>query len=91
MLVNGADSLPIYSVHMSDLGVYLLGCLCQPFFLGLSIEKFIPAHPLIDSTLQGQTTFQRLACWVLLHNPQPEVPFQVDNDNGEIKLVLGYP
>ena len=31
-------------------------------------------------SLQGQTTFQRLACWVLQHNPQPEVPFQVDNN-----------
>ena len=42
-------------------------------------------------SLQGQTTFQRLACWVLQHNPQPEVPFQVDDDNGNNKLVLGHP
>jgi hypothetical protein len=42
------------------------------------------------STLQGQT-FQRLASWVLQHNPQPEVPFQVDDDSGKKKLVLGHP
>ena len=36
-------------------------------------------------SLQGQTTFQRLAGWVLQHNPQPEVPFQVD-DNGKNKI-----
>jgi hypothetical protein len=41
-------------------------------------------------SLQGQTIFQRLACWVLQHNPQPVVPFQVDDD-GKIKLVLGNP
>ena len=41
-------------------------------------------------SLQGQTTFQRLAGWVLQHNPQPEVPFQVDGDRKN-KLVLGYP
>ena len=33
-------------------------------------------------SLQGQA-FQRLACWVFQHNPQPEVPFQVDNDNAK--------
>ena len=34
-------------------------------------------------SLQGQA-FQRLAHWVLQHKPQPEVPFQVD-DNGKNK------
>ena len=43
-----------------------------------------------SSFLQGQTTFQGLACWVLQHNPLPDVPFQVD-DNRNIKLVLGHP
>ena len=41
-------------------------------------------------SLQGQA-FQRLACWVLQHNPWPEVPFQVDNNIEENKLVLGHP
>ena len=36
-------------------------------------------------SLQGQA-FQRLACWVLQHNPWPEVPFQVDNDSRNKKF-----
>jgi hypothetical protein len=44
-------------------------------------------------SLQGQTIFQRLAGWVLQHIPQPEVPFQVDDNNekNKTKLVLGHP
>ena len=38
-------------------------------------------------SLQGQA-FQRLACWVLQHNPQPEVPFQVDGDNEKNKKLV---
>ena len=39
MLVSGVESLPICSVHMPDLRIYILGLLCQPFFYGKTKEE----------------------------------------------------
>jgi hypothetical protein len=76
---EGSDTLPLSALdkqtpHKMD----VMQCNLLPAPLSFVVKKAL--------SLQGQTTFQRLACWVLQHNPLPEVPFQVDDD-GKYKQV----
>ena len=96
MLVNGADLLPICSVHMPDLGVYLLGCLASPTELtdqyqdeGSSIAEY--------SFLHTPHPRQNRLKWVPIFEPVHEGtglkvidPFHLDKNNWMDIMLVQY-